>query len=93
MAFLLQIHSQFQVILPLTLASLASLAPLLPQALPLPPVSFTAGVFYRRCPLPPVSFTAGVLYRHSQINYFFSSTEMKCTLCQIAVQGSVKQFA
>jgi hypothetical protein len=74
MAFLLQIHSQFQVILPLTLASLA---PLLPQALP----------------LPPVSFTAGVLYRHSQINYFFSSTEMKCTLCQIAVQGSVKQFA
>jgi hypothetical protein len=40
-----------------------------------------------------VSFTAGVLYRHSQINYFFSSTEMKCTLCQIAVQGSVKQFA
>jgi hypothetical protein len=77
MAFLLQIHSQFQVILPLTLASLASLAPLLPQALP----------------LPPVSFTAGVLYRHSQINYFFSSTEMKCTLCQIAVQGSVKQFA
>jgi hypothetical protein len=52
-----------------------------------------AGVFYRRCLLPPVSFTAGVLYRHSQINYFFSSTEMKCTLCQIAVQGSVKQFA